>query len=292
MAKEISLALGSGGARGIAHIGVIRVLEREGFKIRSVAGTSIGGIIAALYADGHSPDEIIRKMKAVDQTKLYGRRFNESPSMLGLAGVADWLEKIFGNKKFSDLKLPCAVTATELRAPAETILNEGRLVDALLATIAVPGIFPPKEDGNRLYVDGALMNPVPVSVARSFTPNLPIVAVTLSPLITSAGRMYKIPIPDSIPRPLLDQIKRLSIAQAFDVFLDSIEVTTRMITELRLERDRPDLIIRPPLEDIGILDVIDIEAIAMRGEAAAISALPELRRITHWSESLRRRVFR
>ena len=84
---EISIALGGGGAKGNAHIGVLRVLEREGFKVCGLAGTSIGGLIGAVYAAGHSPDQILDYFKRIDQTKLYGRQSDEQPALLGLAGV-------------------------------------------------------------------------------------------------------------------------------------------------------------------------------------------------------------
>lgn len=290
MANDLTLALGGGGARGAAHIGVLRVLEREGFRVRALAGTSIGGVIAALYADGHSSGEIEQMIKSVDQTKLYSWHINDGPSLFGLAGVEEWFEKTFAHKTFADLKLPCAVTTVDLRGSCEVILNEGSVADALRATIAVPGIFPPKENLDRLYVDGAVLNPVPVDVARSLAPDLPVVAVVLSPALEAAGRMYKLPIPDSIPRPLADQIKRLRITQAFDIFLDSMDISGRMMTELRLKADRPDVILRPDLLDIGILDVVDISAIAERGERVTLAALPELKRATHWTENLRRRL--
>ena len=139
---DISVALGGGGAKGNSHIGVLRRLEKEGYRIRAAAGTSFGGIVAVLYAAGYSPAQIEDLFLKVDQTKLYGRRPNEGPSLLGLAGVSQWLDEVLGQRTFADLKIPCAVTAVDLKGGREVILSEGLVRDALLSTIALPGIFP------------------------------------------------------------------------------------------------------------------------------------------------------
>src|SRR5512143_3801216 len=133
---DISVALGGGGARGNSHVGVLRRLEKEGCRIRAVAGTSFGGIVAALYAAGYSPDEIEAIFCRVDQSKLYGRNPGDGPSLLGLVGVTQWLEETLGDRTFQELKLPCALTAVDLNSAREVILSEGRVRDAVLATIA------------------------------------------------------------------------------------------------------------------------------------------------------------
>ena len=145
---DITLALGGGGSKGNAHIGVIRRLEKEGFRIKGVAGTSFGGIVAVLYALGYSPDKIEEIFTSVDQTQFYERAPNDGPSLIGLAGVTRYLEEMIGDCTFADLKLPCVLTAVDLKSGREVLLSEGRLVDAILATIAMPGIFPAR------YVDG------------------------------------------------------------------------------------------------------------------------------------------
>src|ERR671923_530844 len=104
---DITLALGGGGAKGNAHIGVIRYLEKAGFRVRGVAGTSFGGLIAVLYALGYSPDKIEELFASVDQTQFYGHAPNDGPSLMGLAGVTRIFEAELGNATFSDLRLPC-----------------------------------------------------------------------------------------------------------------------------------------------------------------------------------------
>ncbi len=144
---DIALALGAGGVKGNAHLGVIRRLEREGFRIKAVAGTSFGGIVAALYALGYSADQLEEMFASLDQTQLYGHAPDDGPSLMGLAGVTRFLEETIGNRTFEDLKLPCALTAVDLKSGNEVILSKGPIIDAILATIAIPGIFPAR------YVD-------------------------------------------------------------------------------------------------------------------------------------------
>src|SRR5512143_3205463 len=122
---DISVALGGGGARGNSHVGVLRRLEREGYRIRAVAGTSFGGIVAALYAAGFTPDEIEEIFCRVDQAALYGRAPGDGPSLLGLAGVTHWLNETLGERTFADLKIPCALTAVDLNSGQEVVLSEG-----------------------------------------------------------------------------------------------------------------------------------------------------------------------
>lgn len=139
---DITVALGSGGARGNAHIGVLRRLEREGFRIRAIAGTSFGGVVAAMYAAGHTPDEIEDIFSMVDQSTLFGRSVSERPSLLGLTGVRTWLDAVLPNSRFEELRLPCALSAVDLNCGCEVVLDHGLVKEAILATIAIPGIFP------------------------------------------------------------------------------------------------------------------------------------------------------
>lgn len=287
---DIAIALGGGGAKGNAHIGVLRQLEAEGYRIRAVAGTSAGGLVAVLYALGYSVDEIEALYHDVDQNKLYGRRAHEGPSLLGLAGVENWLDEVVGDRTFEELKIPCALTAVDLSDGCEVTLKTGHLKAAMLSTIAVPGIFPPYVlDGHKL-VDGGVLNPVPVSVARTLAPNLPVIAVTLSSRLSPAAS-YHLPIPEMIPSTIVKRINENRVTQAFNIFLQSVDITSRVMSELRLEADAPDFIIRPDVDDIGLLDKVDVHEIALRGEQAVLAALPSLKDAFSWRARARRRFF-
>lgn len=285
---NITLALGGGGAKGNSHIGVIRRLQQEGINIEAVAGTSFGGIVSVFHALGYSPDEIEDMFAVLDQRRLYGHGAEEGPSLLGLAGAAKWLKSTIGNRTFKDLKLPCILTAADLRCGCEVLLSEGSLVDALLSTIAIPGIFPARHMGELELVDGGALDPVPVAPARSLSPNLPVIAVVLTTPMGTPAKPWNIPVPEYMPQALVERISRLSYTQAFDVFLRSLDMVTRAVTEYRLEVDKPDIIIRPPVTHIDILDRVDVHQVAKMGEDAVEAALPEIKRLFSWQNRLRR----
>ncbi len=289
---NISLALGGGGAKGNAHIGVIRRLEKEGFHIRAVAGTSFGGIVAAMYAAGYAIDEIEEVFAAVDQKRLYGRDGRDGPSLIGLVGVRSWLDEVLGERTFEDLKIPCAVTAVDMQSGREIILSKGHLKDALQATIALPGIFPIFSVDGMDLVDGGVLDPVPVSVARSLKPKLPVVAVVLSQPLGAPVRHMPIPAPRNLPRIIWDRIIQTRYAQVFDIFMRSVDIGGRQMAELRLKLEAPDVILRPKVEKIDILDRVDVHQVARLGELAVEEALPELLRILPLSERFSRKLFR
>jgi NTE family protein len=201
--------------------------------------------------------------------------------------VQEWL----GDRTFKDLRIPCALTAVDIKNGREIILKQGRVLEAVLATIALPGIFPPRTYGDHQLVDGGVLDPVPVSAARSLAPMLPVVAIVLTPLARPEMTISQLPLPVPIPGALLHRITNLRLAQAFDIFLKSVDIGNRMMTELRLEVDDPDVIIRPDVSHIGLLDKVDIHEIARLGEQAADEALDELRQAVSWPNRLRRKLF-
>lgn len=290
---DIVLALGGGGSKGNAHIGVLRVLEREGFNIRAIAGTSAGGMVAAAYAAGFSPDELEAYMGEQDQSKFYALHFGDKPALFGLDGIARALSDLVDERTFDELKIPCAVNAVSTRTHKEVILNQGRIVDALLATIALPGIFPPKEWSEDLLVDGGVLNPVPVSVARAISPEkgLPVVAVSLTPPLDADVEIHSVNISDVTP--ILRPIASLRVAQAFDIFVNSIEMGLCAMTDLRLEVDQPEVIIRPRVENVGFLERVIVKEVVKLGEHAAEQALPRMRQAARqYKRQSRRRKFR
>jgi NTE family protein len=285
---DIALALGGGGAKGNAHIGVLRVLEQGGFRVRAIAGTSFGGIIACFYAAGYTPDQIQLAFAGVDQARLYGRDSRERPALLGLSRVRQWLKRMLADRTFAETRIPCAVTAVDIRSSREILIREGLLRHGILCTIALPGIFPSFLREGLELVDGGLVNPVPVSVARDLAPSLPVVAVTLTGRMGQPPHSIPFPFMPSLPGPLADRLSHLRLTQAMDVFLRSIDIGGRQIAELRFRLEKPDVIIRPEVEDVGVLDRVDVAAVAALGESAARQALPQLRKVTSWPARLRR----
>jgi NTE family protein len=283
---DITLALGGGGARGVAHIGVLRVLEREGFNIRCVAGTSAGGVMGALYAAGHSPSDIQSLVEGAREVDLFRAR-PSGPGLLGITAIEEWLRTHLGTITFEDLDIPFAVTAVDLESGEELILRTGVVVDAVLATIALPGIFPPRAKDDHRLVDGAVVDPVPVVPARTLC-DLPTVAVVLSPHRKDWADDPTPSVLDQVP--WLGVVSRLRPAQALNIFVRSLEITSRNFTELRLEIDRPDVVIRPNVAHIGLLDDPSISAVVALGEKAAEEALPDCRAQFTIAKRLGRRI--
>ena len=285
---DILLAFGGGGSKGNAHIGVLRVLEREGFRIRAVAGTSAGGMAASAYAAGYSPDELEKVMCEVDQRSLFGFHFGDEPSLFGVVGITQVMTNLLGDRTFSDLKVPCALVAVDLKSGKKVVLQEGKVIDAVMATIAIPGIFPPKSWGDYLLVDGGVLDPVPVSVVREISPekNLPVVAVTLTSAPTHSGLLPHIG-PKAV-EPILTRIARLRLSKAFEIFLHSIDIGVSSITEMRLSLDAPDVLIQPDVCKIGYLDEVDVCDVVRLGEEAAEAVLPELKKAVGLGGRVRR----
>jgi len=287
---NITLALGGGGSRGNSHIGVIRRLEKEGFKIKAVAGTSFGGIVAVFYTLGYTPDEIEEIFKALNPTQLYGHAPEDGPSLLGLAGVTRWLKEIINDKTFADLKIPCIVTAADLKSGKEVLISTGSLVDAILATITLPGIFPARHVEDMELVDGGTLDPVPVAAARSLAPRLPVVAVVLTTRIGLPAQPWNIPLPEYFPQIIRDRLNQMRYARALDVFMRSLDIVSRAVTHYRLEVDKPEIIIRPLVYHIDTLDIVDVHEVALKGEEAVEEALPRIRAYFAWRNRLRRLV--
>jgi NTE family protein len=286
---DITLALGGGGAKGNSHIGVIRRLEQEGFRIKGVAGTSFGGLVAVLYALGYSPDKLEEIFASVDQTQFYGHAPEEGPSLMGLAGVTRLLEELIGDRTFDDLQLPCVVTAVDLKSGREVLLSQGRLIEAILATIAIPGVFPARHMNGLELVDGGTLDPVPVAPARSLAPRLPVVAVVLTLPMGIPAQTWRLPFEKFWAGRILSRLlSKMRYDTVWDIFSRSLDITARAMTHYRLQVDRPEVIIRPQVYDIDTLDVVDVHEVVKRGEAAVDAALPQLRRLFTWPNRWRR----
>jgi NTE family protein len=272
---DITLALGAGGPRGAAHIGVLRVLDNNGFRVRAIAGTSIGSVIAALFAAGRTPDELESIFTELEYSRLGGRLLSDGAGLLAVRGVASWLEEQLGAELLGHLKIPCAVVAVDLRTHAEVTLTDGPATEAVLGSIAIPGLFPPRDYPPYLLVDGGVLDPVPVRAARGLAPNLPVVAVTLHTPMDAPGVSFSSQIP--MPPSLVQRITRLALTQTFDVLFESADIATRQLAALRLKLDAPDAIIHPDVGQIRLLDRISVPEIAARGAQATVEALPQLR---------------
>jgi NTE family protein len=289
---NITLALGGGGIRGVAHIGVLRTLEKHGFTIKAIAGTSAGGLIGALYAAGKTPDELESVITNLDQKKLFTRGKKDGPALLGIAGLVTLLTELLGECNFDDLKLPFACTAVDTLTGREVILHHGSVLQAVTATVAVPGVFPPVKIDGVTLIDGGVLDPVPVRLARWLAPQYALPAVVLSPTAPRPISNPSLPLPIPGPKPLVEQIAKLRLSQALNIYMRSMEISGLATTELRLGLEKPDVIIRPDLVGIGLIDRVDPLKLIEAGERAVEDILPQLRRSAGFPATIGRQVLR
>lgn len=288
--EEIALALGGGGIKGVAHLGVVFRLQQAGYKIKAIAGTSAGGVVGAVIASGAKEPEILAALTGLSGHNFFSRRNQDGPSLLGLSGLVKLLSPFLKDKTFADLKIPFAATAVDIITKQELILNRGPVIDAVVATSSIPGVFPPVKMGKAELIDGGILDPVPVAVARWLAPKLPIVAVCLSPIPEQWREIPEISLPldTRIPKPILSRIVNMRISQAIRVFADSMDITGRMITELRLQIEKPDVIIRPDVVKFGYLDPGDPHELIQVGIKAMEQHLPEIQHSLTWRHKLGR----
>jgi NTE family protein len=174
----IALALGSGGSRGFAHIGVIKALEANGIHVDIVAGTSAGSVVGALYAGGYNGGEIERIALDLDQDRLRDTDLSKRGYIRG-EQLQDFINRELHNRSIEQLDKPFIAVATQLDTGDEAAFNRGNTGKAVRASSSIPGVYYPVQIGEHEYVDGDLMSPVPVSVARAMGADI-VIAVDIS----------------------------------------------------------------------------------------------------------------
>jgi len=172
--KRLSLALGGGAAKGLAHVGVLRGLEEDGIEIEAIAGTSMGSIVGALFARGMTAREMEGFFSAVDWSRLGGIMVR-SP---GGAAFSDLLRETIGETSIEELDRPFAAVCCDLDSGEEVVLRAGDLAESVRASSAIPGILSPVTVNDRILVDGAMVTPVPAAVAARLS-DAPVVAVNV-----------------------------------------------------------------------------------------------------------------
>jgi len=288
--KKITLALGGGGTKGFAHIGVIKQLEKYGYNPSAIAGTSAGGIVGSLYAVGYSMTEIESFARSLNYSKLFTLNIDDSPSLLGLGGLYSLLNKYLGEKTFDEVKIPFAVTAVDSNTGSEYVINSGKIIDAVKATTAIPGIFPAYIHNNKNLVDGAVLNPVPVNIARWLKDDVPVIAISLSapPDKWSSLPKYKVPSFVPVPQFVVHQFNQMRLGKALESFIQSLELMMNMIAWLRLKEDKPDVLINPSVYHYTMIDDVDIDEMIKLG---GFSVKEKIEEISH-SYSISRRFGR
>lgn len=256
---KVGLALGSGGARGFAHLGVIKVLKEEGIPIDLIAGSSMGALVASFYGAGLDVDRLY-KLSRVFKRKYY-LDFTV-PKMGFIAGkrVKELIRIFTHGKMIEELDIPIGIVATDLVSGEKVVFKKGPVAEAVRASIAIPGIFVPEKLDGRLFVDGGVVDRIPVSVAKEMGADI-VVAVDVSHVKFNSD-----------------------ITSIFDVIIQSIDI---MQMELVANREvASDVMIRPRVEMYDSKAFKNIEEIITIGEEEAKKHIERIKQcIEQWKES-------
>ena len=262
--KKLGVALGSGGAKGIAHIGVLEVFEKNGIAISEISGSSIGTMIGAAYAGGMTIKEMKEIAFSVDLKKLLTFFDFTNPMNGGLIKgdvVEEFLSTILPVKRFEELRIPFKCVATDLKTGEPVIYNSGDLVPAIRASISLPGFFKPYKYQERLLIDGGIVNPVPVNLLTHSDYKCAVILNEYLGLRKWSAQKINVEertkvylnekfhpiikhLPDNRKILKLNFIKNLST---------SIDSMTRKIVEFNLNDFFPDLVIKPEVRNIATL---------------------------------------
>jgi NTE family protein len=269
---KVGLALSGGGARGLAHIGVLKVFEKNGIHIDCLAGTSIGGVIAAAYAQGMSAEDLENEAIKFSKVRHLVSLLDPNPARRGfLEGnrVKKYLQSLIDPEQiFENLKIPLIINAVDLNTCQEVALMEGLLLPAVLGTVAVPGLFPPVSYNGHLLIDGGVLNNVPVSHMKSVGADFVIAVDVLSDPIPESSRVtgstknhFPVPLPDFF----LDLYRALIIMSSQN-------------THMQMAANPPDILIHPdiPADVSMFLGFLQVREVIEAGEKSALQVLPQI----------------
>ena len=306
-APGLVLALGGGGARGLAHIGVLQALAEHAIPVRAVVGTSIGAEIGAFLASGMPLDELTRLATGFDwkQTLLMFLPDLPAGGLTSGTNIVSFLRSRIGTRRIEELAMGYAAVAADLESGEEVVLDRGELVEAVRASISLPGLMAPHRMGRRLLVDGGVLNPLPFDVARKRFGG-PVVAEAVH--AGAQGLQRPPPVAPRVrqgaarARQLLDQpwLRRAPALRAwFEGYLENYVVKRREkpywtarrvldqvfdigqmeLVRLRARTHSPDLLLTPDIGGIGALEFYRAQEAIAAGRRAAEARLDELRRL-------------
>ncbi len=258
---RIGLALGGGAAKGFAHIGAIKMLEANGIHVDVVAGTSAGSVVGALYASGLDPFEMQRRAMALDESGIRDVRLFSGGLIQGQA-LQDYVNREVGQMPLERMKRPFAAVATRLDTGDRVVFVRGNTGQAVRASSSVPGVFEPTRIGERSYVDGGVVSPVPVDAARQLGADV-VIAIDIS---SKAG--------GATPTGMAGIVNQ--------------SITIMGQTLGRQELARADVVVRPRVNDIGPASFEQRHAAILEGERATLAAMPQIKARIAAAEQARR----
>jgi len=274
---KIALALGSGSARGWAHIGVIKALENEGIRPAIVCGSSIGALVGAAYLNGHLADleDWAKRIGRWKVFRILDLRFSKG-TVIDSDKLRNEISEIIGDKylQIEDLPRPYAAVATDLLTGQEVRFTHGPLHEAIWCSSAIPGILPPVYYRDRWLIDGGVVNPVPVNICHQLDADI-VIAINLNgDIVRSGSRGGGENNEEGNGAPT-----KLSPPNMFDTFADAINIMQDRITRSRMVGDPPDVLIVPRLARIGMLEFERAAEAIDDGYAAVERQLPEIRHL-------------
>lgn len=266
--RQLGLALSSGGARGLAHIGVLEVFERERIPIDLLAAASMGSIVGALYASGATIDELKQAAYLMKQQTNFWTGFTMwdlgIPPRAGLVRgdrTLSYFRRILQNKTFEQLEIPLTIVTCDVITGEEVLFDSGPVADAVRASMSIIGVFEPAKIGEHYLVDGGTVNPVPTSVLKAKNADI-VVASSVIPGL-----------PERIHRK--EQLKAGKSPNVVSIVLGAIEIMESEI--IRARSEAIDVIIKPEVAQFTTLDYARVDEIIQVGRTAAERALPLLR---------------
>ena len=279
--RKIGLVLSSGGARGTAHIGVLKVLEENGIVPGVIAGSSMGAQVGGAYAAGVAIDEMEAHWRSSSWKRVAKTLFPTIPWSGWSSGreVTRFLRDLFGDRRIEDLPIPYAAVATDLETGEAFPITSGPLAQAIRASLSVPGLFVPAWFEGRLLIDGGVTNPLPVDVARSLGADV-VIAVDV---LVEPGEVRLAGIPSPSSGKILGFIsgggseERRFYPSVFSVLFQMSTVFQKRILNLLLQSNPPDVLIRPDFS-VDPPSYSDAGRGIEAGEEAARRALPAIRR--------------
>ena len=311
--RRLGIALGAGGARGLAHVGVLRSLCEAGLSVGAIAGTSSGALVGAVYAAGQL-ENFEHRMRDVRWNEVLSL-FDPALPRSGLVSAVRALERFapgLGDWRIEDLPIPFAAIAVDLVSGREIAIREGRLFDAIRASISVPGIFVPRLSGGQLLVDGALRNPVPVSALAELGADVR-VAVNLhtrpvrelyisrrrptsrrAALTARLSDMFEEGVARLRGRQRPEEpdetlVESAALPNLFEILTASMSVLEHELAQHRLARERVDVLIEPELDGIRAYDFHKAERAIQAGRQAAEAATGAIERALRRPRLLRPR---
>ncbi len=305
--KQTALVLGTGGARGLAHIGVIKALEENNIPIDIITGTSIGALVGGVYAAGvkvSRMENIVSEVNKLMVAKILMPKLF-APGFIDNKRIIDFIKDLVGDVKIENLKIPFAAVATDLITGEEFIFNKGLLSEALMASIAIPTLFQPVLINGRYLIDGGLSNPLPISVVLEMKANN-VIAVNVSPNPKRITRKIKSKknedtntlikrLPAMFTNFLSDEkqlfqnnitsknTKQTPEGQMYsltmmNVFLQSISISTNNLMLQHIRYAKPDVLISPKIENYDMLEFFKGQEIIKSGYDEALKSLLELQK--------------